>query len=638
MAVGAVVKVRKRSANQAYEYLTSLPDSTTFQQWITSNETDFTWVHKRNSMTNIGKKFYYICNYRIKKGYFKCPAVIYALFPTNGESINGGCNGMVMVYACGQHEHRKLPNIKKEHHNELLDSEAADLANDKMSLAMSGLVKLAPKKTQAKKDLNTNGVTTTGVKRQNSNNGNMEFAGSLSKIRKLNQSMACSSRSNGSGSTASPPNSPNTALLMSLQNQHLLSSGRFTGGIDADEQNSGDLNERCDSTTRQNQLNDENNNLSTRNDQESGDDSGVDKLALNVSMNDTINSVSRGNFDSMEQPQQQASGNNTNTLLQSTCAMLAALTKYQKANNIDKDKLIELVQAQIMSQQNNPLGNLNNKNLQQQQQNTQSYLLAQALANSAQFVTNQIINNGIGVNSNNNNSTSNNNACNNSGNISNNMINNSSKQSVTTNLSPKNSNQVGSGKKLNLKSINTAGDLNPNFSGGVTSVNAGFNNTGQIYPVVTPCNSLNVNFNGNSNSGMFPIMGNIIDPKLAANLNTTNPNQKKILPNNLQQQQQQPCLVSPLLANGQIIDNATNTAIPGMALMLNDLNTTNSANMLKQFNFPPALTNLSPENALMAAAAAAAAAAASSSVNSSPNGSAQKNQQPQKQPFDAFPT
>lgn len=62
-------KIRKRSANQAYEYLTQLPDSKTFQDWLSRNETDFTWVHKRNSMTNAGKKYYYICNYRIKKGY-----------------------------------------------------------------------------------------------------------------------------------------------------------------------------------------------------------------------------------------------------------------------------------------------------------------------------------------------------------------------------------------------------------------------------------------------------------------------------------------------------------------------------------------------------------------------------------------
>ena len=94
-------KVRKRSANQAYEYLISLPDSKTFQDWLSSNETDFTWVHKRNSMTNAGKKYYYICNYRIKKGYTRCPAVIYALFPNNSDST-------VMVYSCGDHEHSRL--------------------------------------------------------------------------------------------------------------------------------------------------------------------------------------------------------------------------------------------------------------------------------------------------------------------------------------------------------------------------------------------------------------------------------------------------------------------------------------------------------------------------------------------------
>lgn len=94
-------KIRKRSANQAYEYLTSLADSKTFQDWLSSNETDFTWVHKRNSMTNAGKKYYYICNYRIKKGYVRCPAVIYALFPNNNDST-------VMVYSCGEHEHRRL--------------------------------------------------------------------------------------------------------------------------------------------------------------------------------------------------------------------------------------------------------------------------------------------------------------------------------------------------------------------------------------------------------------------------------------------------------------------------------------------------------------------------------------------------
>lgn len=93
-------KVRKRSANQAYEYLTSMPDSKTFQEWLLNNETDFTWVHKRNSMTNAGKKYYYICNYRIKKGYIRCPAVIYALFPNSNDQT-------VMVYSCGEHEHRR---------------------------------------------------------------------------------------------------------------------------------------------------------------------------------------------------------------------------------------------------------------------------------------------------------------------------------------------------------------------------------------------------------------------------------------------------------------------------------------------------------------------------------------------------
>ena len=97
----ATNKVRKRSANQAYEYLISLPDSKTFQDWLSTNETDFTWVHKRNSMTNAGKKYYYICNFRIKKGYVRCPAVIYALFPNSNDST-------VMVYSCGHHEHRRL--------------------------------------------------------------------------------------------------------------------------------------------------------------------------------------------------------------------------------------------------------------------------------------------------------------------------------------------------------------------------------------------------------------------------------------------------------------------------------------------------------------------------------------------------
>jgi hypothetical protein len=96
-------KVRKRSANQAYEYLTSMPDSKTFQEWLLNNETDFTWVHKRNSMTNAGKKYYYICNYRIKKGYVRCPAVIYALFPNSNDQT-------VMVYSCGEHEHMRAPD------------------------------------------------------------------------------------------------------------------------------------------------------------------------------------------------------------------------------------------------------------------------------------------------------------------------------------------------------------------------------------------------------------------------------------------------------------------------------------------------------------------------------------------------
>lgn len=100
-------KIRKRSANQAYEYLTSLPDSKSFQEWLSMNETDFTWVHKRNSMTNAGKKYYYICNFRIKKGYVRCPAVIYALFPTNfGTDTN--IKMSVIVFSCGDHDHRRV--------------------------------------------------------------------------------------------------------------------------------------------------------------------------------------------------------------------------------------------------------------------------------------------------------------------------------------------------------------------------------------------------------------------------------------------------------------------------------------------------------------------------------------------------
>lgn len=104
-------KIRKRSANQAYEYLTSLADSKTFQTWLSNNETDFTWVHKRNSMTNAGKKYYYICNYRIKKGYHRCPAVIYALFPNNNDST-------VMVYSCGEHEHKRISLNDNSKHSE----------------------------------------------------------------------------------------------------------------------------------------------------------------------------------------------------------------------------------------------------------------------------------------------------------------------------------------------------------------------------------------------------------------------------------------------------------------------------------------------------------------------------------------
>ena len=84
-----------------------MSDSKTFQEWLLNNETDFTWVHKRNSMTNAGKKYYYICNYRIKKGYIRCPAVIYALFPNSNDQT-------VMVYSCGDHEHRRANGTKNK--------------------------------------------------------------------------------------------------------------------------------------------------------------------------------------------------------------------------------------------------------------------------------------------------------------------------------------------------------------------------------------------------------------------------------------------------------------------------------------------------------------------------------------------
>lgn len=107
-------KIRKRSANQAYEFLVTLNDSRKFQDWLSNDETDFTWVHKRNSMTNQGKKYYYICNYRIKKGYVRCPAVIYALFPSS-NAANPNSDSPVMVYACGQHEHRRINNNTSKH-------------------------------------------------------------------------------------------------------------------------------------------------------------------------------------------------------------------------------------------------------------------------------------------------------------------------------------------------------------------------------------------------------------------------------------------------------------------------------------------------------------------------------------------
>lgn len=53
------------------------------------------------------KKYYYICNYRIKKGYIRCPAVIYALFPNSNDQT-------VMVYSCGDHEHRRANGVSCE--------------------------------------------------------------------------------------------------------------------------------------------------------------------------------------------------------------------------------------------------------------------------------------------------------------------------------------------------------------------------------------------------------------------------------------------------------------------------------------------------------------------------------------------
>lgn len=159
-AVMVCNKVRKRSANQAYEYLTSLPDSHAFQEWITQNETDFTWVHKRNSMTNIGKKFYYICNYRIKKGFHKCPAVIYALFPSTITTVTNAGQNMVMVYSCGEHDHRRLPNFAEslgdsgivgDHQNDE-DGYSSSPKNLSPSSNMSGQQK--PSKQKSKKESN----------------------------------------------------------------------------------------------------------------------------------------------------------------------------------------------------------------------------------------------------------------------------------------------------------------------------------------------------------------------------------------------------------------------------------------------------------------------------------------------------
>jgi hypothetical protein len=94
-------------------------------------------------MTNAGRKYYYICNYRIKKGYFRCPAVLYALFPnTNTDNPSEGAtideNNIVMVYSCGHHEHKRLNGISTSANNSLLSSPpSSDLLRLNTSLANS---------------------------------------------------------------------------------------------------------------------------------------------------------------------------------------------------------------------------------------------------------------------------------------------------------------------------------------------------------------------------------------------------------------------------------------------------------------------------------------------------------------------
>jgi hypothetical protein len=304
--------------------------------------------------------------------------------------------------------------------------------------------------------------------------------------------------------------------------------------------------------------------------------------------------------------------------------MLAALTKYQKVNNLDKDKLIELVQAQILSQQQqqqnnnnnvNPLGNLSNsKNIQQP---PAAFLLAQAMANQAmasqaQFVTSQLI-------SNNNSNASVNTMTGN---------NNSGGKQTTGNakISPKGSQTVS--KKLNMKIMSSASS-----GGGEMSTAAGFMNgpppgfNPGMFPLITPCTNLNAAA-GPTTTGVMNMNNNtnLIDQKLVAAVANMNYGNKKILPNTpqhqqqmqlqmqlqqqQQQQQQQSCLISPL--------------------MLDE----NQMNLMKQFN---SLANLSPENAMLTAAA-------NISNNTSPTGLTKKQQQLlqqqplQKQPFDSFPT
>jgi hypothetical protein len=256
-------------------------------------------------MTNVGKKFYYICNYRIKKGFHKCPAVIYALFPSTSDAL-------VMVYSCGIHDHRRLTGLpspttlqnqpmKRNEYNEI----------KAMMIDMPTTVRV--RKNYAKKEAN--------LKRYGSMSSADLSAMNSAKVRRMaNSHNRNFSSSNGIHSQFSPPLMPSFSPNGSFQLQQQQAAFEYLNTLALNNNNN----------NNNNMINNHNNmNMNLNNNDEDRTGSGASSSSPSTSTS-TTNSHSESNDQSKNM-----NNNNNSSLFQQTYAMINLLNSL---NNQNKNK------------------------------------------------------------------------------------------------------------------------------------------------------------------------------------------------------------------------------------------------------------------------------------------------------------